>query len=644
MEQSVGSPIQSISALSPRVVSPVLPFSNVGSSPSGSVSSRVVSPVLPFSNVGSSPSGSVSSRVVSPVATSPRVVSPVLPFSNVGSSPSGSVSPRVVSPVATSPRVVSPVATSPRVVSPVATSPRVVSPVATSPRVVSPVATSPRVVSPVATSPRVVSPVATSPRVVSPQRQTIGLPSLPAVSVDPSQAAKLPRLPTISGAQMPSLPTISPIVPSQPSVTRPTLPVVSPISSTSSQPSVTRPTLPTLPTQPSQPSVTRPTLPTLPTQPSVTRPTLPTLPTQPSVTRPTLPVVSPISSASQQDEVLERPTLPVAPSSTAQQRVALPDLATLQSQGTTTQLGTLPVVSLVQRQAPTAAVATQMLPTAGTITVASPQRDASRQWTVPRLADTQQRTAASPPKAVLPMKTDLSSLNQVRRSLSDSQELNPQAAFQQRRLAPQPSLSPIARASTSTTRVPLQQRLATQGRTLPTQSGMSVSPMRQALPTQSGMSVSPMRQALPTPVLPVQPTFSGMRQTPGFVQPGLGMQTQTARTVTAPVVSPGMVRTINLPKFNTTMQQTPLTRPAITPGLGFPQQQGLTVAYTPEQQAVQMTSGIDINRINPERARKGDNSYTHQELKHIGQQLGLKVSGTKRDLAYSIINRLSHGN
>ena len=67
--------------------------------------------------------------------------------------------------------------------------------------------------------------------------------------------------------------------------------------------------------------------------------------------------------------------------------------------------------------------------------------------------------------------------------------------------------------------------------------------------------------------------------------------------------------------------------------------QGYVVSQATPQQ-VEAMGHIDVTRIKGERATKGDNSYSIEELRTIAKDLGLKSSGTKKDLADRILTHL----
>lgn len=208
-----------------------------------------------------------------------------------------------------------------------------------------------------------------------------------------------------------------------------------------------------------------------------------------------------------------------------------------------------------------------------------------------------------PPPMALPMQTDLSTLNQVR-SVDQVEEINPSAVFQQRRVA----------------------------------GGQLQAYQPQLAPLTGGALTTPSR-----PMTGLQPLsgFQGLRQ-PGAVTQGLrtAQLPSGGRRVNNPVVTPSMAMSIELPRFNTTLPQT--QAPPFIIGNqqgGLMMNQGYAIAQATPQQ-VEAMGHIDINRIKGERATKNDNSYSIEELRTIAKDLGLKSSGTKRDLAERILTHL----
>jgi len=106
-------------------------------------------------------------------------------------------------------------------------------------------------------------------------------------------------------------------------------------------------------------------------------------------------------------------------------------------------------------------------------------------------------------------------------------------------------------------------------------------------------------------------------------------------TVAPPITSP--FPSIRLPTAQTVMQPVALPSPR-----NVPQQQetGIAVAYTPQQQVVENIMQVDPTRLNPDRAKKGDNSYTVAQLRGIAGSLDLPKSGNKKELVERITAKI----
>ena len=183
----------------------------------------------------------------------------------------------------------------------------------------------------------------------------------------------------------------------------------------------------------------------------------------------------------------------------------------------------------------------------------------------------------------LSMKTDLSTLSVIRGGVTTSIPVNPSAAFQQKRVSTGTKLPSI-------TTIPL-----------PTKSPTGI--------TTQPIHIPKIKSTMPTPV---------------------SIPASISTSVPAPV-SPR----IALPSLVTVMKPISLTSPVAVTTPNFTS--GLAVAYTPQQQVVENIKKIDPKKLNPSRARRGDNSYSVPELRAIAGSINLPKSGNKKDLVNRII-------
>lgn len=213
-------------------------------------------------------------------------------------------------------------------------------------------------------------------------------------------------------------------------------------------------------------------------------------------------------------------------------------------------------------------------------------------------AERRKTALTQPPKASvgpggLPMRTDLSTLNQLRRTVNVPPGINPEAAYQKRTEIPRGKTVP-----------------------LPTTKPAIIRPISD-LP---GIITSPGRQ----PVVRIEsplPTGRRQRKKPS--------QAISLPKIKETVSVPSEVGKIKLPTDITLITPVALKSPAAVPES---RSTGVAVAYTPQQQVVENIMGIDISKLNTKRATKDNSSYTTKELKAIAGSLNLPKSGTKKEL------------
>jgi len=218
----------------------------------------------------------------------------------------------------------------------------------------------------------------------------------------------------------------------------------------------------------------------------------------------------------------------------------------------------------------------------------------------------------------LPIKTDLATLNQLRREVDTAVNINPMAAFQKKIAAPTITLPALTFVN------------------LPTIAALGT-PALTGLPTVN-LPVAGLPTELPTVNLPVAGLPTVNLPTIGQTRVGLPTIGQTKPATPQPIIIPKIKGTaatipdiprIQLPMMSTVMKPIPLTSPApVTQKV----EAGLAVAYTPEQQVVKNITSIDPSRLKSDRAKKDDNSYSVVDLRAIAGSLNLAKAGNKKDL------------
>jgi hypothetical protein len=211
----------------------------------------------------------------------------------------------------------------------------------------------------------------------------------------------------------------------------------------------------------------------------------------------------------------------------------------------------------------------------------------------------------------LPIQTDLTTLRQVQEGAYEAMNINPRAFFQ--------------RKIETETRIPPP--IVTKPVTKPTVSQLppvTKSPL-------TALSPIPQMPSFPSPKVEqvALPTTTVTKKAPLIHMP------KTITTVPIKPVVPPVTRHRGLPKFTfptdtTVMKPIPLASPVVVVT------QEISVAQTPQQQAVENIMAIDPTRLNPGRAKKDDNSYTVAELRFIAGSINLPKSGNKKTLVERI--------
>ena len=209
---------------------------------------------------------------------------------------------------------------------------------------------------------------------------------------------------------------------------------------------------------------------------------------------------------------------------------------------------------------------------------------------------------------VLPLESDLSTLNEVRQFVPAVLLVNPNATFAKYQAQPAP-VKPALRAP----RAPR----------VPTIKALPGIPITIVPPGKRGAP-----QVIPTPGAPRAPPTGPIILTPTPGQP-------TPKLVE---VSPTPTREIpdrvELPLTPTRLAPIPLPEPRETVVQ-------LQVPHTTKQLAVFNINEIDPTRLTAGRAKKGDTSfYSREQMQYFARNLGLKVSGGKAELYNLLMNEL----
>lgn len=218
---------------------------------------------------------------------------------------------------------------------------------------------------------------------------------------------------------------------------------------------------------------------------------------------------------------------------------------------------------------------------------------------------------------VLPLESDLATLNEIRQFVPTVLLVNPNATFAKNPMQP----PPVKRAP----RAPRA----------PTIKALPGIPITIVPPTAKPVA-RPIVVAPPTiPRIPTGPTVpAGPAPSPIILTPTARPVVQPSPAPTPTRVPPEIPSRVELPLTPTRLAPIPLPEPHETVVQ-------LQVPHTTKQLAVFNINEIDPNRLTAGRAKKGDTSfYSREEMQYFARNLGLKVSGGKAELYNLLMNEL----
>lgn len=214
---------------------------------------------------------------------------------------------------------------------------------------------------------------------------------------------------------------------------------------------------------------------------------------------------------------------------------------------------------------------------------------------------------------VLPLESDLSTLNDVRQFVPAVLLVNPNATFAKNPAQPAP-VKPAPRAPRAP-RVPTIKALP----------GIPITIIPPGKPAPKMIPVVPRASPAPPGPIILAPTL------PAPTLPAPKLVVQPLGTPTPPREIPARVE---LPLTPTRLAPIPLPEPRETVVQ-------LQVPHTTKQMAVFNINEIDPARLTAGRAKKGDTSfYSREQMQYFARNLGLKVSGGKAELYNLLMNEL----